>query len=85
MLSKALGVRRAGITVALHMLEGERLIRSLRERIIIRDRLGLEQAAHGTYGHAEAEYERLLGPHSALGRPEGADLHPPRPAGLAAH
>ena len=61
-LSRALGVRRAGITVALHMLEGEKLIRSLRERIIIRDRLGLETAAHGTYGHSESEYGRLLGP-----------------------
>jgi CRP-like cAMP-binding protein len=87
-LSKALGVRRAGITVALHMLEGERLIRSLRERIIIRDRLGLEQAAQGTYGHAEAQYERLLGPivSPRSSHPAPAErLQPARPASLPAH
>lgn len=40
-LSRALGVRRSGVTVALHVLEGERLIRSKRGRIEVLDRPGL--------------------------------------------
>jgi CRP-like cAMP-binding protein len=61
-LSHTIGVRRAGVTVALHVLEGEHMVRSLRGRIIIRDRAGLETVAFGTYGRAEAEYDRLIGP-----------------------
>jgi CRP-like cAMP-binding protein len=55
------GVRRAGVTVALHELEGRGLIRSLRGRISIVDRLGLELAASGFYGIPECEYERSIG------------------------
>jgi CheY-like chemotaxis protein len=44
-LADILGVRRAGITVALHELEGERLIRSLRGTIVVRDRAGLASQA----------------------------------------
>lgn len=40
-LSRALGVRRSGVTVALHVLEGERLIRSKRGRIDVLDPAGL--------------------------------------------
>ena len=40
-LSRALGVRRSGVTVALHVLEGERLIRSKRGRIEVLDPVGL--------------------------------------------
>jgi CRP-like cAMP-binding protein len=61
-LSHTIGVRRAGVTVALHVLEGEHMIRSLRGRITIRNRSGLETLAFGTYGRAEAEYNRLVGP-----------------------
>ena len=37
-LAELLGVRRAGVTVALHVLEGERIIRSRRGRLQILDR-----------------------------------------------
>jgi CRP-like cAMP-binding protein len=40
-LAHALGVRRSGVTVALHILEGERLIRSERARIEVIDGAGL--------------------------------------------
>jgi len=60
-LSIMLGVRRPGVTVALHMLEGKGLIRSHRSEITIIDREGLKQQANGSYGRTEAEYERVLG------------------------
>jgi CRP-like cAMP-binding protein len=60
-LSIMLGVRRAGVTVAIQILEGRRLIRARRGRINILDRDALEEAAHGSYGATEAEYARLLG------------------------
>jgi CRP-like cAMP-binding protein len=60
-LSLMLGVRRPGVTDALHRLEGERLIRSKRSSITIRDRAGLVAAANSSYGVAEQDYERLFG------------------------
>jgi CRP-like cAMP-binding protein len=48
-LSLMLGVRRAGVTVALHYLERRALIRLSRKQIIITDRMGLEAAANGSY------------------------------------
>lgn len=60
-LSTALSVRRAGVTDALHVLEGLHAIRSKRGLIVVRDRERLQEAAQGAYGVAEAEYERLLG------------------------
>jgi CRP-like cAMP-binding protein len=60
-LSLMLGVRRPGVTDALHRLEGEHLIRSRRSSITIRDREGLETVANGSYGVAERDYERLFG------------------------
>ncbi len=59
-LSVMLGVRRAGVTVATHMLEGQGLIRAKRGMITIMDREGLEEVTHGLYGRPEAEYERLV-------------------------
>ena len=59
-LGAMLGVRRASITDALHMLEGDNLIHSLRGRVVIRDRPGLQLCASEAYGYAEAEYERLI-------------------------
>jgi CRP-like cAMP-binding protein len=44
-LADILGVRRSGVTVALHELEGRMLIRASRSRIVIRDRAGLTAAA----------------------------------------
>ena len=60
-LSVMLGVRRAGVTVGTHMLEGKGLIRANRGHIIILDRKGLENEAQGSYGAPEDEYERLIG------------------------
>lgn len=61
-LAVMLGVRRSGVTVALQMLETDKLVRSKRGRITVLDRAGLEQLAGTSYGVAEAEYRRLLGP-----------------------
>lgn len=60
-LALMLGVRRPGVTDALHRLEGDLLIRARRGSITIRDREGLERAANGSYGVPEAEYRRLFG------------------------
>lgn len=57
-----LGVRRQSVTDALHFLEGDGAIRSSRGRIAVRDRARLEELAADTYGFAEAEYRRLIGP-----------------------
>lgn len=57
-----LGVRRSSVTDALHRLEEEQAIRAFRGRIVVRDRATLMRLAGDTYGHAEQEYRRLLGP-----------------------
>lgn len=59
-LAVVLGVRRPGVTVALHILEGKGLIRSSRGQITIINRQGLEIEAGGSYGVAEGEYHRLM-------------------------
>ncbi|HYD88364.1 MAG TPA: Crp/Fnr family transcriptional regulator [Vitreimonas sp.] len=56
-----LGVRRPGVTDALHLLEGKGLIRATRGVVRIVDREGLELLAGGAYGVPEREYRRLLG------------------------
>jgi CRP-like cAMP-binding protein len=48
-LSLMLGVRRAGVTIALHYLERRGLLELSRKRILIKDRAGLKAAANGTY------------------------------------
>ncbi|KAF0675869.1 Crp/Fnr family transcriptional regulator [Profundibacterium mesophilum] len=60
-LSVMLGVRRAGVTVGTHLLEGKGLIRAERGIISVLDREGLEKEARGSYGVAEKEYLRLFG------------------------
>jgi CRP-like cAMP-binding protein len=60
-LSLMLGVRRAGVTEALHALVTEKLIRSARSEIVVLDRKGLERRAGESYGGPEAELRRLLG------------------------
>ena len=60
-VAETLGVRRAGITLALHMLESKGLIRASRNQITICDRRGLSEQANGSYGIAEAVYARLFG------------------------
>jgi CRP-like cAMP-binding protein len=54
-LSLMLGVRRAGVTVALHYLEHRALIRLARKQIVITDRKGLEAAANGAYHKPEKQ------------------------------
>jgi CRP-like cAMP-binding protein len=52
-LSLMLGVRRAGVTVALHYLENRGLINLARKQITVTDRDGLKAAANGTYHSPE--------------------------------
>jgi CRP-like cAMP-binding protein len=49
-LSRALAVRRSGITVALHMLESRRFIKSQRKLVEILDRAGLMHQVEGLHG-----------------------------------
>ena len=58
-LSIMLGVRRAGVTVALQLLEARELIGTHRGLIVVADRAGLEAFSAGLYGTPEAEYGRL--------------------------
>jgi CRP-like cAMP-binding protein len=61
-LSMMLGVRRSSVTDAIHLLEGDMLIKATRGNIKILDRDRLERAAAASYGVPEAEYRRLIGP-----------------------
>jgi CRP-like cAMP-binding protein len=61
-LAVMLCVRRPGVTVATHVLEGNRLIRAKRGRITIIDKERLAALAGDSYGMAEAEYERVVAP-----------------------
>lgn len=60
-LSLMLGVRRSGVTEALHVLEGMQVVRASRGRVHVLDRVKLEGIAGGCYGLPEAEYKRLVG------------------------
>jgi CRP-like cAMP-binding protein len=55
-----LGVRRAGVTETLHILEGGGMIKATRGQVTIRDRAKLVETASSSYGVPEAEYERLI-------------------------
>ena len=59
-LSIMLAVRRAGVTEAIHLLEGADLITARRAFITIVDRERLEETAGESYGEPEAEYEKLI-------------------------
>ena len=61
-LSTMLSVRRSTVTLSTHILEGAGMIRATRGRITIRDREALIGLADGSYGIAEREYQRLIGP-----------------------
>ncbi|MBY5447171.1 Crp/Fnr family transcriptional regulator [Rhizobium leguminosarum] len=60
-LALMLGIRRAGVTDELHILEGLHAIRSMRGNVRILDRDMLIEIAGGCYGVPEHEYERLIG------------------------
>jgi CRP-like cAMP-binding protein len=61
LLSVMLGVRRAGVTTALRVLENAGALKTRRGGIGIRDRSILLEIAGEAYGVPEAEYERVLG------------------------
>jgi CRP-like cAMP-binding protein len=60
-IAMMLGVRRPGVTVALHVLEGMQVIRARRGLITVLDRERLEELADEAYGLSETEYTRLMG------------------------
>ena len=60
-LSLMLGVRRAGVTLALQALEDRGLISTKRGQITVLNRAKLEAVAGDSYGVPEAEYARLIG------------------------
>lgn len=59
-IAMILGVRRAGITVALKLLEMRLLIKIQRREIFVLDWQGLSDLTKGGYGPAEVEYNRLI-------------------------
>ena len=61
-IADSLNVRRASVTDGLHLLEGERLVRCNRGKVLVRDRPGLEAFAGQAYGFAEAQYRSLIAP-----------------------
>ena len=60
-LSLMLGVRRAGVTEALHSLASKHLITAGRGEIIILNRKGVQREAGSAYGTPEGEFRRLIG------------------------
>jgi CRP-like cAMP-binding protein len=59
-LAVMLGVRRAGVTVALHSFERRGLIATRRGQLTLVNRPGIEQVAGSFYGIPEAELKRLM-------------------------
>jgi CRP-like cAMP-binding protein len=60
-LAVMLGVRRAGVTVAIHGFERRALVTTRRGQLTLVDRAGIEQIAGSFYGTPEAELKRLFG------------------------
>lgn len=60
-LAAMLGVRRPGVTVALHMLEGDHAVRSRRGLVTIMSRDKLKAVAGPAYGRSESVYEHMFG------------------------
>jgi hypothetical protein len=60
-----LGVRRAGVTLAMSGLQEAELVRYARGRVTVIDRAGLEIASCECYAVVRAQYERLFGRVSA--------------------
>jgi CRP-like cAMP-binding protein len=56
-----LGVRRASVTEALHVLQEAKTIRTRKGQIMVLDRKKLEHKAGDSYGVPEAEFHRLIG------------------------
>lgn len=62
LLAELLAVRRATVTDALHVLEGERLVTCTRGRVVVRSRERLEAHVADAYGSAERAYSALVAP-----------------------
>lgn len=60
LVSVMLGVQRSSATLAIQALEGRGLIKAVRGRMTVTDRLGLIGVADLGYGVPEAEYARLI-------------------------
>jgi CRP-like cAMP-binding protein len=60
-LAVMLGVRRAGVTVALHSFEQRGYVAMRRGLLTLVDRAGIERVAGSFYGVPEAELRRLMG------------------------
>lgn len=61
-IASALHVRRASITDCFHILEGNQIVRCTRGRLVVRDRVRLEQVAGDAYGNVEARYGSEIAP-----------------------
>jgi len=59
-LAVMLGVRRAGVTVAIHSFEQRGFVTTRRGELTVVNRPGLEQVAGSFYGTPEVELDRLL-------------------------
>lgn len=59
-LASMIGVRRSSVTDALHLLEGDHLIRSSRSAVEVLNRKGLIAFAGEAYGIPEDEFTRLM-------------------------
>jgi CRP-like cAMP-binding protein len=64
-LAVMLGVRRAGVTVAIHSFEQRGFITTRRGELTMVNRTGIEGVAGSFYGTPEAELERLLSAETA--------------------
>ena len=60
-LSMMLGVRRAGVTVAMGALQGAQIVQYMRGRVTVLDRARLEEVSCGCYHINRSAFERLLG------------------------
>jgi CRP-like cAMP-binding protein len=60
-LSLMLGVRRAGVTVAMGTLQGAQIIQYTRGRVTVLDRARLEEASCACYHITRTAFDRLLG------------------------
>lgn len=61
-MAMIIAAQRTGVTLCLHVFEGDGAIKSTRGSVVIRNRAALEELAGDAYGSAEAEYRRLIGP-----------------------
>ena len=65
-LASMLGVRRVGVTNALHILEGERLVRAYRGRIRVIDRAGLIAVTNRLYAGTARPADSMRAPEHRL-------------------